>query len=352
MDERQTDHDDHDHAHGHGHDHHDHGSGLLSWLRHTFAHSHDVVDKVDTAMATHERGIWALKVSLVGLGATALFQVVIVLRSGSTALLADTIHNFGDAATAVPLWIAFALQRRVQNRRFTYGYGRAEDVAGVIIVGLIFFSACVAAYESIRKLIDPQPVTHLWWVVAAALIGFAGNEAVAIFRIRVGRQIGSAALIADGQHSRVDGFTSLAVLVGAIGVAAGVPILDPTVGLLITIAILFIVRDAAKAVFLRMLDGIEPNILAKVEHAPLQVPGVHDVHQARARWLGHKVHADLHVTVDPHLSVVESHAIVERVQAALADHIPALGGATIHVCPVLAAPSVNRAGQQVEASGS
>ena len=178
-------------------------------------------------MATNERGIWALKVSLIGLGATALFQVVIVLLSGSTALLADTIHNLGDAATSVPLWIAFALQRRARSRRFTYGYGRAEDLAGVVIVGLIFVSACVAGYESIRKLIDPQPVTHLWWVAAAAIIGFIGNEAVAVFRIRVGEQIGSAALIADGQHSRVDGFTSLAVLIGAIGVSMGVPILDP-----------------------------------------------------------------------------------------------------------------------------
>lgn len=284
-------------------------------------------------MATNERGIWALKVSLVGLGATALFQVVIVVLSGSTALLADTIHNFGDAATAIPLWIAFALQRRARNRRFTYGYGRAEDIAGVIIVGLIFFSACVAGYESIRKLIDPQPVTHLWWVVAAAIVGFVGNEAVAVFRIRVGQQIGSAALIADGQHSRVDGFTSLAVLIGAIGVAVGVPMLDPLIGLLITVAILFIVRDAAKAVFLRMLDGIEPSILAKVEHAPTHVAGVLDMHEARARWLGHKVHADLHITVDPSLTVAESHVIADRVRDALAEHIPALGGAMVHVCP-------------------
>lgn len=306
---------------------------MLGWLRHTFAHSHDVADKVDTAMATNERGIWALKVSLVGLGATALFQVVIVALSGSTALLADTIHNVGDAATAVPLWISFALQRRARSRRFTYGYGRTEDLAGVVIVGLIFFSACVAGYESIRKIIEPQPVSHLWWVVAAAVIGFVGNEAVAVFRIRVGRQIGSAALIADGQHSRVDGFTSLAVLIGAVGVAAGIPILDPLIGLLITAAILFIVRDAAKAVFSRMLDGIEPRILADVEHAPTHVPGVLDVHEARARWLGHKVHADLHISVDPNLTVAESHAIAERVEAALAEHIPALGGAMVHVCP-------------------
>ncbi len=305
----------------------------MGWLQHTFAHSHDVHEKVDDALETSERGIRALKLSLVGLGLTALFQVVIVLFSGSTALLADTIHNFGDAATSVPLWIAFALVRRGQTRRFTYGYGRAEDLAGVLIVLVIFFSACVAGYESIRKLIDPQPVTHLWWVAAAALIGFIGNEAVAVLRIRTGTEIGSAALIADGQHSQVDGFTSLAVLVGAIGVAVGVPILDPLIGLAITVAILFIVKDAARAIFLRLLDGVEPRILAEIEHAPLHVAGVQDVHEVRARWLGHKVHADLHLTVDRRLSVAASHAIVERVQETLTAEVPTLGDATIHVCP-------------------
>jgi cation diffusion facilitator family transporter len=329
------DHDADDAHHPHdAHDHdHDHRSGPLGWLRHTFAHSHDVHEKVDDALEGSERGIWALKISLVGLGLTALFQVVIVALSGSVGLLADTIHNFGDAATSLPLWVAFALVRRGRSRRFTYGYGRVEDLAGVLIVLVIFFSACVAGYESIRKLIAPQPVTHLWWVAAAAIVGFVGNEAVAVLRIRVGTAIGSAALVADGQHSRVDGFTSLAVLVGAIGVAAGIPILDPLVGLAITVAILFIVRDAAKAVFLRLLDGIEPQILAQVEHAPLHVPGVQEVHEARARWLGHRVHAELHVTVDRRLSVAESHAIVERVHQALAAHVPAFGGAQIHVCP-------------------
>jgi cation diffusion facilitator family transporter len=302
-------------------------------LQHTFAHSHDVHEKVEDAMATHERGIWALKISLLGLSLTALFQVVIVLLSGSTALLADTIHNFGDAATSIPLWIAFTLVRRGQNRRFTYGYGRAEDVAGIIIVGLIFFSACVAGFESIRKLIDPQPVTHLWWVAAAAIVGFLGNEAVAIFRIRVGKQIGSAALIADGQHSRVDGFTSLAVLIGAIGVAAGVPILDPLIGLAITIAILFIVKDAALSIFTRMLDGIEPEILSAIERTTQRVRGVEEVHSVRARWLGHKILADLHVTVDRTMTVDDSHAIVDCVEEALAASVPAFGGATIHVCP-------------------
>jgi cation diffusion facilitator family transporter len=327
-----------DHRHGDdgGEDHHHnhvHRRGIPGWLQHGFAHSHDVHEKVDDAMETNERGIWALKVSLIGLGLTALFQVVIVLASGSVGLLAETIHNFGDAATSLPLWVAFALIRRGQTRRFSYGYGRVEDVAGVAIVLIIFFSACVGGYESIKKLIDPQPIDHLWWVAAAALIGFIGNEAVAVLRIRVGNEIGSAALVADGQHSRVDGVTSLAVLVGAIGVAAGVPILDPLVGLAITIAILFIVKDAGTAVFRRLLDGIEPEILAEIEHAPLHIPGVQNVHAVRARWVGHRLLADMHITVDRTLSVAESHTIIQRVEQALADHVPAFGGAIIHVCP-------------------
>ena len=327
----------HDQAHPHDHDHaghhHDHEGGLLDRLRHTVAHSHAPHEQVDAALESSNRGIWALKVSLVGLGVTALLQVTIVLLSGSVALLADTIHNFGDATTAIPLWIAFALAKRGQNRRFTYGYGRAEDVAGAIIVLVIFASAVVAAYESAVKLIHPRPMEHLWWVAGAAVVGFIGNEVVAQFRIGIGREIGSAALIADGQHSRVDGFTSLAVLIGVGGVAMGVPILDPLVGLAITVAILFIVKDTVVAVWDRLMSAIDPEILAAVEHAPLHVSGVYDVHGARAQWLGHRVLADLHVSVDPALSVQQAHAIVEQVEASLARHIPAFGGATVHVCP-------------------
>ncbi len=328
----------HDHGHGsdpeHGHGHgHAHRSGVLGWLQHAFAHSHDAHEKIDDAMATNELGIRALKISLIGLGLTAAFQLVIVLLSGSTALLADTIHNFGDAGTSIPLWIAFSLQRRAASERYPYGYGRTEDLAGVVIVLVIFLSAAIAGYESIRKLINGEAVTHLWWLSAAAIVGFLGNEAVAVYRIRVGERIGSAALIADGQHSRVDGFTSLAVLVGVLGVAVGAPILDPLIGLVITVAILFIVKDAARAVFRRLLDGIEPEILTEVAHAPMQVAGVEDVHAVRARWLGHKVMADLHITVDRRLSVDQSHTIVERVEQALKEQVPAFGEAIITVCP-------------------
>ncbi len=341
SDEHDHDHDDgagvahsHGHGSGHGHSHdHDHGSGIIGWFKGTFAHSHDLHEKVDDVMETHERGFWATKWALVSLAITTAIQLVIVYFSGSTALFADTIHNLGDGANSIPLLIAFWLQQRGRSRTFTYGFGRTEDVAGVIIVALIAVSAAVAGYESVRKIIDPQPISYLSWVSAAALVGFIGNETVAWLQIRTGKQIGSAALIADGQHARIDGFTSLAVLIGVIGVLIGVPILDPIIGLVITATILWILKDASIAIFRRLLDGIEPEILAEVEHAPMHVEGVQGVHEARARWLGHRVHADLHVTVDRDLSVAESHAIVERIQKALAEHVPALGEATIHVCP-------------------
>jgi len=337
-------------AHGHSHDHgghdhgghshgpgghsHDHGTGLLGWIRGTFAHSHAAADKIDDTMESNEQGISALKISLIGLLMTAFLQLGVVLASGSVALLADMIHNFGDATTSIPLWIAFALAQRGVNRRFTYGYGKVEDVAGVVIVGVVFFSACVAAYESVIKIIHPQPMTHLWWVAAAAVIGFVGNEAVAVFRIRTGKAIGSAALVADGMHARVDGFTSLAVLIGVAATWMGFPIVDPIVGILITIAILFIVKDATISVFNRLIEKIEPEILAEVEHAPMHVPGVQSVHKARARWVGHRVFADLHITVDPNMSVKNSHAIVEAVEQALKDHVPSFGEALVHVCPM------------------
>ena len=266
-------------------------------------------------------------------GITALLQLAIVLASGSIALLADTIHNFADAGTSIPLWIAFALARRGASRRFTYGYGKTEDVAGVLIVLIIFFSACVAAYEAVMKIIHPQPMTHLWWVAAAAVIGFLGNEAVAVFRLRVGRQIGSAALVADGQHARVDGFTSLAVLLGVVGVLLGFPIVDPIVGVGISIAILFIVKDAAAAVWLRLIDGIEPEILAEIEHAPTHVTGVESVDEVRARWVGHKVYTDVAVKVDPTISVRDADIIAAKVEQALRDHVRLLGYAVVRVSP-------------------
>lgn len=295
-------------------------------------HSHGEAN-VDSALESSARGIWALKVSLLLMGVTALFQLVIVLISGSVGLLADTIHNFGDALTAVPLWIAFVIGRRAATRRYTYGYGRAEDVAGVLIVVLIVVSAVVAAYESIQKLLHPQPLTHVGWVMAAAVIGFLGNEAVAQFRIRVGREIGSAALIAGGQHARVDGFTSLAVLFGALGVLLGFPLADPIVGLLITITILVIVKDTARTMWHRLMDAVDPAVVDAIERTAAAVPGVEDVHDVRVRWLGHKLSTELHTTVDETLSTRASHEIAEEVRHQLFHAQPRLGVVTVHVDP-------------------
>jgi len=328
------DHDhDHDHDHGHGHGH---GSGIVGWFRGTFGHSHDIHEKVDDVMESHERGFWATKWALVSLGITTIIQIFIVVQSGSTALFADTVHNLGDGLNSIPLLLAFALQRRVRSRQYSYGFGRTEDLAGVVILLSIAVSAAVAGYQSIQKLINPEEITHLPWVTLAALVGFVGNEAVAILQIRTGKQIGSAALIADGKHARIDGFTSLAVLGAVVGVLIGIPILDPIIGLAITATILVILKGASASVFRRLLDGIEPEILAEVEHTPMHVEGVQGVHEAQARWLGHKVYAELHIAVDPRLSVEESHRIVEGVQAALAEHVPAFGRATVHVCPASA----------------
>src|SRR3989449_2430264 len=245
------------HPHSHGHAHH-HGDGTAQ------RHIHGTIDPT---LVTTQRGLWAIKWSFVGLGATALIQILIVWMSGSVALLADTIHNFGDAATALPLWIAFRLTRRPPSPRFTYGLGRAEDLAGVIVVVLIFCSAMVAGYESLSHLFNPQPIAYLGAVMGAALLGFLGNEAVALLRLKVGKEIGSAALIADGYHARVDGWTSLAVLVGAIGVWAGYPLADPAVGLVISVAILAIVWQSARLVLARALDPVEPEVVATITHA-------------------------------------------------------------------------------------
>lgn len=315
----------HDHLHEHDHAHgHDHGTAQGHEHPHPggHGHSHGVIDP---QIASTERGIWAVKWSFIGLLLTAALQMAVVWFSGSVALLADTIHNVGDAATAIPLYIAFWFARRRPDAHFTYGYGRVEDLAGVAVVALILASALVAGYEAIDRLLHPQPVAWLGAVAAAGVVGFLGNELVAVFRIRVGRQIDSAALVADGYHARADGLTSLAVVLGATGVWLGFPLADPLVGLLITALIFGIVWQSARAVFSRMLDGIEPQVLAELEHAATHVPGVRGLANVRARWVGHRLHAEADLVVDPDLPVRDGARLAGRVRAAAAEHLPALG---------------------------
>lgn len=303
--------------------------GLLSALFTPHAHAPAALDP---ALAD-ERGMRALLLSLAGLMLTALFQVFVVLASGSTALLADTLHNFSDALTAIPLWLAFRLARRPRNPTYTYGYGRAEDLAGVVIVVMIFLSAGVIFYEAIQKIASRAAVHNLGWVAAAALIGFAGNELVALYRIRTGQQIGSAALVADGLHARSDGITSLGVLAGAIGVWLGFPWADPVAGLLIGLAILWIGVTAAREIWLRLMDAADPALSRLIETTARSIDGVQGVHDITLRWLGHRQRSELHIVVDRSLPTHASHAIAEQVRHALFHSLPALSEVTIHIDP-------------------
>ncbi|MFG2954094.1 cation diffusion facilitator family transporter [Streptomyces sp. NPDC048291] len=328
---------DHQHDHDHGHDRH-HGRSRSAGLRHRLAHlltphSHETADKLDPALEASARGMRALWVSLAVLGATALVQAVVVVLSGSVALLGDTVHNAADALTAVPLGIAFVLGRRAANRRFTYGYGRAEDLAGIAIVLTIAASAVFAAWTAVERLLEPRPVTHLTAVAVAALAGFAGNEWVARYRIRVGREIGSAALVADGLHARTDGFTSLAVLLGAGGAALGWQLADPLVGLAITAAIALVLRDAAREVFRRVMDAVDPELTDRAERALREVPGVRAVGELRLRWIGHRLRAEVAVVVDGEATVRQAHAIAVAAEHALLHAVPRLTAALVHADP-------------------
>ncbi len=355
-DEQATAPHDHDHGpHDHGpHDHgpddhgpddhgphdHEHPTGLRGRARELFVpHSHDAGDSVDAELKTSSRGMRALWVSFVALMVTTLLQAVVVALSGSVALLGDTLHNAADALTAVPLAVAFTLGRRAPTRRYTYGYGRAEDLAGLVVVVLIAVSAAFAGYEAVRRLLDPAEVRHLGLVAAAGVIGFVGNELVARYRITVGRDIGSAALVADGLHARTDGFTSLAVVLGAAGVALGLPLADPLVGLLITVAILSVLRSAAREVFARLMDAVDPEVLTAVERTLVATPGVLQIGDVRVRWIGHALRAECEVVVDDELSVTAGHEIAHDAEDRLLRDVRRLTAALVHAGPSRADPA-------------
>lgn len=328
---------DHGHGHGHGHGHrHEHApaGGVRGFLTGLLApHSHDAADSIDDALTSSNEGVRAVKLSLVALAVTAALQTLVVLSSGSVALLADTVHNLSDALTAIPLWIAFVLGRRAATRRYTYGFGRAEDLAGLFVVAMIALSAVVAGWEAIDRLLHPRSVNHLGWVAAAGLLGFAGNELVAVYRIRVGRRIGSAALVADGLHARTDGYTSLAVVAGAGGVAAGWRLADPVIGLVITVAILAVLRTAARDIYRRLMDAVEPGLVDAAETALAGQPGVLAVRTVRMRWIGHRLHAEAELSIDAATSLDAAHQLAHDAETTLIRAVPKLASALVHAYP-------------------
>jgi cation diffusion facilitator family transporter len=333
---------DHPHPHSHGHDHghehgHSHGTGvwgMLSSIFHFHGHSDQKQALVsDSAFSATNEGIRTVWIALALLGVTTVLQIAIVYWSGSVALLADTIHNFGDALNSIPLLIAFYLARRVATRRYTYGFARSEDVAGILIVVSIAVSAAVVFWESFQKLLNPQPMTNLGWVAVAGVIGFLGNEGVALLQIRVGRKIGSAAMVADGMHARTDGFTSLAVVIAALATWLGFPIVDPIIGILIGIAILFITWDATKQVWYRLMDAVDPALVDTVEQTARGVPGVVKLGGVRVRWIGHSLQTELSITVDEDLPTLASYQITEAVRHALFHALPRLSYVNVSIEP-------------------
>ncbi|EYT90313.1 putative Co/Zn/Cd cation transporter [Frankia casuarinae] len=330
-------------GHGHGghprggrHDHH--ASGRWTRLRHGLSdlaggHSHDPADQIDDALEADTAGRRALLISLAGLGLTAAPQAAVVALSGSVALLGDTLHNVADALTAVPLLIAFTVARRPATARFTYGYGRAEDLAGLAVLAMIALSSALTAWAAIDRLLHPQRVGHLGAVAVAGLVGFLGNEIVARYRIRIGHQIGSAALVADGLHARTDSLTSLAVLLGAAGVAVGWHWADPAIGLAITLAILGVLRSAARVVGARLMDAVDPAVVAEATRALLHTEGIEAVRELRLRWIGHTLRAEADVTVDANLTLTAAHDLAHAAEAHLLRRIRRLSAATIHTSP-------------------
>ena len=299
----------------------------------TRRHRHDSAASIDSALESSERGVRALWVSLLGLLATAVIQLVVALASGSVALLNDTFHNFADAFTALPLWLAFSLGRRLPSARYPFGYGRAEDLAGGAVVAMIAISAVIAAWEAVDRLLHPSGVRYLGAVVAASLVGFAGNELVARHRIRVGREIGSAALVADGLHARTDGLSSLGVLAGAIGVAAGFDRADAIAGLAIAVLILSVLRQAAGDVAARLMDAVDPALADRARAVLTGVDGVEGVGELRIRWIGHRLHAEAEITVDGDLPLTAAHRIAEDARHHLLHEVPRLTAAIIHADP-------------------
>jgi cation diffusion facilitator family transporter len=331
------DHHHHPHEHDHTSEHsHTHGKGFWGWFTtifHLHGHSHTESALNDSRWKQGDDGIRTVWLALGALGLTTLLQIVIVAFSGSVALLADTIHNLGDTLNSIPLLIAFYLARRAATRRYTYGFGRAEDIAGILIVLSIAFSAAVIFWESFQKLLNPQPMQNIPWVAAAAVIGFLGNEAVALLQIRAGRRMGSDAMIADGLHARIDGLTSLVVLAAVGGSLIGLPILDPIIGLLIGTAILFITRDAARRMWYRLMDAIDPSIIEQIEHALSHVDGIDTVENLRVRWIGHQLQAEMTLVAGGSLSLQAADQLSAKVRSSLQAHVKHLGLIYIEVRP-------------------
>jgi cation diffusion facilitator family transporter len=313
------------HTHDHDHDHNEHNDD-----EHTHGHEHG---KVDADLYGNRAGLRAVQISTAGMLLVAAIQFAIAWIGGSAGLFADALHNFGDVFTTIALWIAFVISNRAANQRYTYGYYRAEDLAGIFIVLVIIASAIASGVESIQKLTSGNIPTQIYLSMAAALIGVAGNELLAQYKISVGKRINSVSLIADGHHSRIDGLTSLAAFIGLVGVRLGFPKADPIAGIVITIVIFTVVISTSRSVLQRLLDAVDPHVVPSIVATASAVPGVEEVTDVRARWVGHTLHVVMNIEVDAELTLSKAHAIAEEVRHRLFHDIKGISEVVVHTDP-------------------
>ena len=272
-------------------------------------------------------------ISSLVLAAVAGAELGVAIVSRSAAVLADGLHNLGDVSTTVALAIAFLLSRRAPTRRFPYGYHRGEDLAGLVVLGVIIASAVASGVTSIEHLIHQEPLANVPLALAVAGIGFLGNEAVAQYKTRAGRRLRSVALEADGRHSRIDGLASLAAMGGVAGAASGVPLFDPVAGLVLTLVIAAVAWETGRTVTGRLLDEADASLVAAIERVAGSTPGVVAVREARARWTGRRILAEVTLELPRDETLARAHALGEEVRHRLYHGIDPLTDVIVHLDP-------------------
>ena len=279
------------------------------------------------------KAIRAIVFSSLGLLATSTLELFVVVLSGSVALLSDALHNLGDVFTTVGVYLGFRASRKVATRKYPYGYGRAEDLAGIVIVAAIWSSAVLAAWQSYEKLVTGRGTSHLPLGMLAATIGIVGNQMVARYKLKVGREIKSAPLIVDARHSMLDALASGGALLGLIGVALGFRVADPLAGFAIALLIVRIGVVATRDVVSRLMDANDEELGRAVLAAIDRIPAVKAVSDLRVRWLGRQVEVRIRVHLPATMPFSAAHDVTHQVERAVLEVIPDVREVTVEPVP-------------------
>lgn len=280
-------------------------------------------DSVQREEANRRRAIQAIVGSSLGLLVTSALELLVVAFSGSVALLSDALHNLGDVFTTVGVYFGFRASRKPPTPRFPYGFGRAEDLAGIVVVMAIWGSAVLAALESYNKLISGRGTSHLAWGMVAALIGIVGNRLVARYKLNVGREIKSAPLIVDARHSWLDAVSSAGALIGLLGVAAGFRAADPIAGFAISLFIVRIGLEATRDVVFRLMDAQDEALAEAVRGVASELlEDEASVRDVRIRWLGRQVEVRLVVRLAGDTSLRDATRTARELDAVVKHRIP------------------------------